>query len=129
MQNSSEYPDHLSVLSRALWCFFPTTFLERAVNKQANEKRIQPKRAILYLYNPSLRFALGATKPSFMGTSMPLMTLRYFSKLIIWRDFFFFCGVVGFNIFPLPLPTLETDIKNVCIRAKWPIRLELVTVT
>ena len=32
MQNSSEYPDHLSVLSRTLWCFFfPTTFLEIAV--------------------------------------------------------------------------------------------------
>ena len=22
MQNSSEYPDHLSILSRALWCLF-----------------------------------------------------------------------------------------------------------
>ena len=32
MQDSSEYPDHLSVLSRALWCFFPITFLEIAVN-------------------------------------------------------------------------------------------------
>ena len=31
MQNSSVYPDHLSVLSRALLCFFPTTFLETAV--------------------------------------------------------------------------------------------------
>ncbi len=31
MQNSSKYRDHLSVLSRALLCFFPTTFLELAV--------------------------------------------------------------------------------------------------
>ena len=32
MQNSSEYPDHLSVLSRALLMFFfPTTFLKIAV--------------------------------------------------------------------------------------------------
>ena len=31
MQNSSEYPDHLSVLSRALGYFLPTTFLEIAV--------------------------------------------------------------------------------------------------
>ena len=31
MQNSSEYPDDLSVLSHALCCFFPTTFLEIAV--------------------------------------------------------------------------------------------------
>ena len=33
-QNSSEYPDNLSVLSRAFWCFLPTTFLEIAVNKE-----------------------------------------------------------------------------------------------
>ena len=31
MQNTSVYPDHLSALSRALLCFFPTTFLETAV--------------------------------------------------------------------------------------------------
>ena len=31
MQNFSEYSDHLSVLSRAILCFFPTTFLEIAV--------------------------------------------------------------------------------------------------
>ena len=33
MQNFSVYPDQLSVMSRALLCFFPTTFLETSVNQ------------------------------------------------------------------------------------------------
>ena len=50
MQNSSEYPYHLSVLPRAFWCFLLTTFLEIAINKEHKPtlRCAQPQFAKIY---------------------------------------------------------------------------------
>ena len=61
MQNSSVSPDHLSVLSRALLCFFPTTFLETAVYALLTKREVKmagywPSSFFLRFYGPRRRW-------------------------------------------------------------------------
>ena len=57
MQNYSVYPDHLSVLSRALLCFFPTTFLETAVYIASQTSQLIYCEIWISIYNIYMLFA------------------------------------------------------------------------